>query len=110
MTLHDDHDDARDAAALAEPFVLTTAKGEPTPRTVLSVANVDARVAVLAQDVRLSGRERVVLRYIAMGYRYREIGVSMEISPRTVKMHAFNLRKKVGGRSRWDLMRRVLDA
>lgn len=107
MTLHDDD---RYAAALPEPVVFTTAQGEPPPRTILSVPSVDARVAVLAQDIRLSGRERVVLRYIAMGYRYREIGLAMEISPRTVKMHAFNLRKKVGGRSRWDLMRRVLDA
>lgn len=107
MTLHDD---ARDTAALPEPVVVTTARGEPSPRAALSVANVDAQVAVLAQNIRLSARERVVLRYIAMGYRYREIGLAMEISPRTVKMHASNLREKLGGRSRWDLTRRVLDA
>jgi|LNFM01.2.fsa_nt_gb DNA-binding CsgD family transcriptional regulator len=96
MTLHDD---ARGSSA-----------GEtgPAPPTPLSLANIDARIAELAREVRISLRERAVLRLILVGYRYREIGVDLAISPRTVKMHANNLRKKVGGKTRWDLVQRVL--
>jgi DNA-binding CsgD family transcriptional regulator len=102
MTLHDD---AREHAVENEPVAVTT---ELPPRPPMSTKVIDKRIARLAQSVRMSGKERVVLRLIAIGYRYRDIGIAMDISPRTVKMHATNLRKKIGGRSRWDLVRRVL--
>lgn len=72
--------------------------------------SIDRRVEALALAARLSSREIAVLRLIVLGYRYREIASAIEISPRTVKMHAANVRRKVGGVSRWDLMRRVLAA
>jgi DNA-binding CsgD family transcriptional regulator len=42
-----------------------------------------------------------------MGYRYDEIAAVMVISPRTVKMHAFNVRKKVGASDRYHLLRKM---
>jgi DNA-binding CsgD family transcriptional regulator len=103
MALHDDDDRVPN---LPEPIAPAALDAPPAPRRDISV--IEARVAVLARDVRLSSRERTVLRLIALGYRYREIGCAMSISPRTVKMYASNLRRKVGGDTRWDLMRRVL--
>lgn len=98
------HDDDCDPNPVVEPAAAPPAALPPRH----DHAAIDARVAVLARDVRLSMRERTVLRLIALGYRYREIGSAMSISPRTVKMYATNLRRKVGGETRWDLMRRVL--
>jgi two-component system response regulator FixJ len=67
-------------------------------------------VAVFAELARLSPRERSVLRFIALGYRYQDIGEALSISPRTVKMHAANVRKKAGVATRWELLRKVLPA
>lgn len=100
------HDDDRDLNSPVEPTPPAALDTPPAPRQ--DVSAIEARVALLARDVRLSSRERTVLRLIALGYRYREIGCAMSISPRTVKMYASNLRRKVGGETRWDLMRRVL--
>lgn len=101
MALHDDDPEP--------PLPHAEAEAPPTAAPPLAkVGAIEARVALLARDIRLSSRERTVLRLIALGYRYREIGCAMSISPRTVKMYATNLRRKVGGHSRWDLMRRVL--
>ncbi len=104
MTLHTDVDDVNAAPEDTGPLRPSVT---PPPLPAENAA-IDARVAILARDVRLSSRERTVLRLIALGYRYREIGCAMAISPRTVKMYATNLRRKVGGDTRWDLMRRVL--
>lgn len=101
MALHEDEHDPQPEVDAALPPSLP-------PTVIRESAAIDARVASLARETRLSARERTVLRLIALGYRYREIGCAMSISPRTVKMYATNLRKKVGGSSRWDLMRRVL--
>jgi DNA-binding CsgD family transcriptional regulator len=103
MTLHDD---AREIAEQTE----AAATPEPTPRPPMSPKAIDKRIHQLAQTIRLSIRERLVLRYIALGYPYRHIAEAMLISPRTVKMHAGNLRRKLQGRTRWDLVRRVIGA
>jgi DNA-binding NarL/FixJ family response regulator len=71
---------------------------------------VEHVVAVFAELARLSPRERSVLRFIALGYRYQDIGEALSISPRTVKMHAANVRKKAGVATRWELLRKVLPA
>lgn len=100
MTLHDD---ARENAEQSEAVA-----PEQPARPPMSPKAIDKRIARLAQSIRISTRERLVLRFIAMGYPYREIGLAMAISPRTVKMYASNLRQKLGGHTRWDLVRRVL--
>jgi DNA-binding NarL/FixJ family response regulator len=70
-------------------------------------SDLEGRVIALASGRGLSDRELCVLRYIAMGYRYDEIAAVMVISPRTVKMHAFNVRKKVGASDRYHLLRKM---
>ena len=69
--------------------------------------DLDRKSERLAKRRGLSPRELVVLRYIAMGYRYHEIATELALSPRTVKMHAMNLRKKVGVSDRLALVRKI---
>jgi len=68
-------------------------------------AVLDRAVAVVARRARLSRPESSVLRLIAMGYRYPEIGSALSISPRSVKTHAARLRSKTGATTRSDLVR-----
>ncbi len=63
-----------------------------------------------ARRARLSPRETSVLKLIALGYIYDEIGEALSITGRTVKMHAANVRKKVGAPNRMALVRKVLCA
>lgn len=76
----------------------------PDPR-----AGVDRAVHAMARRRGLSPRERSVLRYIALGYRYEEIGRRLAIATRTVKMHAESLRRKTGASTRRDLVREVFE-
>ncbi|MCR9166035.1 MAG: LuxR C-terminal-related transcriptional regulator [Nannocystaceae bacterium] len=79
----------------------------PVPRF-----NPDIEQAVdrYAELVRLTPREASVLKLIALGYIYDEIGEVLSIAGRTVKMHAANVRKKVGAPNRMALVRKVLSA
>ncbi len=73
-------------------------------------SDLESRVRSFADGRGLSDRELAVLRFIAMGYRYDEIGEAMAISARTVKMHATNVRKKVGASDRNSLVRKMYAA
>lgn len=80
---------------------------QPVPRFNPDIEAAVDRYAVL---VRLSPRETSVLKLIALGYLYDEIGEVLSIANRTVKMHAANVRKKVGVPNRMALVRKVLCA
>jgi DNA-binding CsgD family transcriptional regulator len=69
---------------------------------------VVARIEKLAEPSGLSGRERDVLRYLLLGRNVSEIGLILDISPRTVRYHQTNLLEKVGADSRMDLLRLIL--
>lgn len=69
--------------------------------------DIDGAVDVFSTKAGLSPRECCVLRLIALGYRYQEIGSTLDISPRTVKMHAANLRRKAGVSDRYELLRKM---
>lgn len=69
--------------------------------------DVEEAVESLTRRIRLSPRQKAVLRFIALGYRYQEIGAELGISERTVKMHAANLRRKAGVSSRYELLRKM---
>jgi DNA-binding NarL/FixJ family response regulator len=85
-------------------------RSSPRVRTKPSATiAVQGAVESLATRVPLTPRERVVLRFIAMGYRYQDIGAELEISARTVKMHASNMRRKLGVDSRHELLREVFE-
>lgn len=75
-------------------------RGQPT-------VGVDEAVSSLARRRGLTTRERTVLRYIALGYRYEDIGSRMSIATRTVKMYADRLRRKTGTATRRELLREV---
>jgi DNA-binding NarL/FixJ family response regulator len=82
------------------------------PRSLVDPARVrrsdlESRVRAFGAGRGMSPREVSVLRYIAMGYRYEEIAEAMAIKPRTVKMHAGNVRKKAGASDRYQLMRKM---
>ncbi|MEM6995874.1 MAG: helix-turn-helix transcriptional regulator [Myxococcota bacterium] len=77
----------------------------PTPQESPLQRALDTAVATVAARSQLSPRERAVLRLIAMGSSYPEIGVALSISARTVKMHAASLRTKLGTPSKSALIR-----
>ncbi len=72
--------------------------------------DIEHAVDCYAKRVRLSPREISVLKLIALGYLYDEIGEVLSIANRTVKMHAANVRRKVGAPNRMALVRKVLCA
>jgi DNA-binding NarL/FixJ family response regulator len=53
----------------------------------------------------LTRRERDVLRLVAAGYTYKEIGVRLSISARTVETHAASVLRKLQLSSRQELLR-----
>jgi DNA-binding NarL/FixJ family response regulator len=62
----------------------------------------------------LTAREREVLRYIARGYLYKEIGLRLSISVKTVEAHVSSVLRKLqlSNRhelSRWAVSRRLVD-
>lgn len=89
------------------PHWSNASAARPVPRF-----NPDIEEAVdrYARRVQLSPRETSVLKLIALGYLYDEIGEVLSIAGRTVKMHAANVRKKVGAPNRMALVRKVLCA
>ena len=53
----------------------------------------------------LTPRENEVLRYVAKGYTYKEIGEKLFISTKTVQNHVQNILTKLQLRKRYELMR-----
>lgn len=53
----------------------------------------------------LTAREQDVLRLIARGYAYKQIGLKLEISPRTVETHVSSVLRKTQLSSRHELAR-----
>jgi two-component system response regulator NreC len=56
----------------------------------------------------LSAREVEVLRLIALGYTTVEIGEELHLSPRTVETHRARIHRKLGFRTRAELVRYAL--
>lgn len=56
----------------------------------------------------LTPKERLVLAEIVMGLSSKEVGRSLNISPRTVEFHRANLLKKFGAKNTAELLRKVL--
>ena len=59
-------------------------------------------------SARLSNRERDILRLIARGYSNKEIAARLEISVKTVEAHKANSMRKIGLRSRIDIVNYAL--
>jgi DNA-binding NarL/FixJ family response regulator len=61
-----------------------------------------------APDANLSGREAEVLRLIAWGYINKEIAARLNLSIKTVEVHKANGMRKMGMKSRVDIVRYAL--
>lgn len=67
-------------------------------RGVLATLRADISPTADANPFGLSRREFQVLRLVAQGYSYRQIGMELDIALRTVRVHAFNSYRKIGVR------------
>lgn len=67
-----------------------------------------AKIAGLADEARLSSRERSVLDLLLLGRAVQDISTVLSIAPRTVKFHQANILAKLGAESRADLFRLIL--
>jgi DNA-binding NarL/FixJ family response regulator len=130
-------DDPEDVIAIvragARGYVTKTITGDELADAVRRVHNGDAvfspRLAGFVLDAfagdlpaeevdpeldQLTAREREVLRYIARGYLYKEIGLRLHISVKTVEAHVSSVLRKLqlSNRhelSRWAVSRRLVD-
>ena len=130
-------DDPQDVIAIvragARGYVTKTITGEELADAVRRVSDGDAvfspRLAGFVLDAfagdlpaeevdpeldQLTAREREVLRYIARGYLYKEIGLRLHISVKTVEAHVSSVLRKLqlSNRhelSRWAVSRRLVD-
>lgn len=71
-------------------------------------AALDRRIAQLARSAALSPREQEVLQLLLLGRNCTDIGVALQITPRTARFHQANLLGKLGAESRLDLVRLLL--
>ena len=130
-------DDPKDVIAIvragARGYVTKTITGEELVDAIRRVHDGDAvfspRLAGFVLDAfagdlpaeevdpeldQLTAREREVLRYIARGYLYKEIGLRLHISVKTVEAHVSSVLRKLqlSNRhelSRWAVSRRLVD-
>jgi DNA-binding NarL/FixJ family response regulator len=82
--------------------------GEPYVQPALGalLAGHASKQATYADPVAaLTQREREVLRLLAMGHTNPEIGTLLFLSPRTIESHRASIQRKLGVRSRADLVR-----
>jgi len=66
--------------------------------------NVVEPADLLPARFRISEREAEIVRLLAKGKSYREIGAELFISIKTVKTHVYNIYRKTGVKSRWQLL------
>lgn len=63
------------------------------------------KVAATYEDKRiLTNRELAILKLFCKGYTYKEIGVKLNISPRTVETHKKNIQTKISVRSTAEMI------
>jgi DNA-binding NarL/FixJ family response regulator len=85
--------------------------GEPvfTPSLAGLVLEEFRRIATKESgEPDLTSRENEVLKYVAKGYTYKEIGEKLFISTKTVQNHVQNILTKLQLRKRYELMRYAL--
>ena len=87
------------------------AAGEPvfSPSLAALVLGEFRRLAKAADANPLTEREREVLQYVARGKTYKEIGVALEISPKTAENHVRNILGKLHLSRRSDLVRYAVE-
>jgi DNA-binding NarL/FixJ family response regulator len=76
---------------------------------VLDAFNSEPAVPVDPEVDQISPREREVLRHIARGYTYKEVGSELGISVKTVETHVSTVLRKLQLSSRYELSRWAAD-
>jgi HD-GYP domain-containing protein (c-di-GMP phosphodiesterase class II) len=71
-------------------------EGALDPRVVDAILGSPGRVRANDSLAKLTGREREVLRFVALGRTNKEIAVALGISDRTVQSHTLNVYEKLG--------------
>ena len=91
--------------------LVAAAAGEPVFSASLAalVLGEFRRLAKAADTNPLSERERQVLQLVARGHTYKEIGVDLEISPKTAENHVRNILGKLHLTRRSDLVRYAVE-
>lgn len=122
LSMHDlAHDVRRAFEAGADGYLLKSAADEDLIRAVRAVARGERYVhpalgAALAAPppdgplAELTGREREVLRLLALGYTNHEIAEALFVSVRTVESHRAHILTKLRVRTRAGMVRAALDA
>ena len=85
-----------------DPAVTDRVIGDVTRRKSADPAHAPASAPPL------SPREDEILRLVAWGYSHKEIAAQLELSVKTVETHKTNAMRKLGLRSRIDIMRLAL--
>ncbi|QIS06696.1 LuxR family transcriptional regulator [Nocardia brasiliensis] len=92
---------ARTVRADAKPQEPSVPEPQPAPR---DGAVVVPDPAVGEPTTILSEREREVAELVLLGLTYREIGARLYISAKTVEHHVARIRRRIGARSRSELL------
>lgn len=79
-----------------------------TEKAVTQILSGKRAARGAAPDANLSGRETEVLRLIAWGYINKEIATRLNLSIKTVEVHKANGMRKMGMKSRVDIVRYAL--
>ena len=91
--------------------LLAAAAGEPvfSPSLAALVLGEFRRLAKAADANPLTDREREVLQYVARGKTYKELGLTLGISPKTAENHVRNILGKLHLSRRSDLVRYAVE-
>ena len=91
--------------------LIAAAAGEPvfSPSLAALVLGEFRRMAKATDSNPLTDRERQVLQLVARGHTYKELGVELEISPKTAENHVRNILGKLHLSRRSDLIRYAVE-
>lgn len=91
-----------------EPFYLHVIPLDPTGIDIaVSVRELGASLGAFRTRYRLSKREAEVVELVLLGYRNRDIAVTLGTSPTTIKKHMTHIFDKVGVDTRTQLIARI---
>ena len=122
LTMHNDADLATQAIrAGAAGFILKLSAGEELVTAIEQVMegrvyltpmmtrDVMARMAVPASEPQLTARQRDVLRHILKGQRMKEIAAALDLSPRTIETHKYEMMEALGVHSTTELVKYAIE-
>ena len=122
LTMHNDAELATQAIrAGASGFLLKHSAGEELLNAIEQVLqgrvyltpamtrDVMARMALPASEPQLTARQRDVLRLILKGQRMKEIAAALDLSPRTVETHKYDMMEALGVHSTTELVRYAIE-